>query len=94
MPGPAFDMPDAQDPQISCQCLSRLLTLLLNVSVSPVDSQGASLEGMANADWFFGVGAAMAPTKCVHFHCPYVQFCLQKIKSTQSPCSDRDLAKA
>ena len=43
--------------KISCQCLSRLLTLLLNVTVSPVDSQGASLKGMANADWLFGVGA-------------------------------------
>ena len=37
--------------------LSRLLTLALNVTVSPEVLPGAPLEGMPNVDWVFRVGA-------------------------------------
>ena len=46
---------------------------------------------MPNANWVFCVGTE---EKRAHFHRPYLQFCLQQIKSTQSPCSNKDLAKA
>ena len=45
---------------------------------------------MPNTDWVFLVGADEKPT---HVHCPYVQFCLQQIKSTQPPCTNKELAK-
>ena len=71
--------------------LSRLLTLALNVTVSPEVLPGAPLEGMPNVDWVFSVGA---DEKRAHVHCRCVQFCLQHIESTQSPCSNKELAAA
>ena len=46
---------------------------------------------MPKAPWFFSMGT---DEKLAHFHHPYLQFCLQQIKSRQSPCSNKDIAKA
>ena len=54
-------------------------------------SRSAPPEGMPNADWVFRVGTE---EKRAHHHRPYLQFCLQQIKSTRSPCSNKELAKA
>ena len=54
-------------------------------------SRGAPLEGMPNEDWIFRVGT---DKKRAHLHRSYVQFCLQQIESTQSPCSKRELTTA
>ena len=46
---------------------------------------------MPNADWVFRVGAG---GKRAHYYRPFLQFYIPQIKSTQFPCSNKDLAKA
>ena len=107
---PALHTPDVQDPKTSGRCLSRRLIrqmrrnrqdpqnklpmseqALHSSAKRDCASRGAPLEGMPNADWVLSVGAVKIRA---HFHRPYVQFCLQQIKSAQSPCTDKELAKA
>ena len=59
MPEQTFDMPDVQDPQNEWPCLSRLLTLPLNVTVSP---EVLRWKGCPMKIGF----SALAPTKSVH----------------------------
>ena len=88
MSEPALHVPDVQDPQNK---LSMSEPAPHTSAKRHGVSRRAPLEGMPNADWVFRVGIE---EKRAYSHRPYLQFCLQQIKSTQSPCSNKDLAKA
>ena len=68
--------------KISCQCLRQLLTLPLNVTASPkvLCWQGCPMQ--------IGVSVGTEERRIKDHH-PYLQFCLEQIKSMQSPCSKK-----
>ena len=84
MPKPAFDTPDAQDPQHERPMSKPAVhTSAKRHCVSLVHRwKGCPMQ----------IGfSALASTKSVDiFHCRCVQFCLQQIELTQSPCSNRE----
>ena len=84
MSEPALHMPDVQDPQ-NKRPMSEPAPH--TTAKRHCVSQSAPLEGMPNADWVFHVGTVTA-WKIVHIPC------LQQIKSSHPPGSNKDLAKA